>query len=343
MYKKTLISLILVSLVSFSLTNCTKDTDIELTKTDTFNISDLKLTDNNILQFDDYEQLKSSLNQLMGMDESDYKIWEKSIGFSSYFTERDMAWEILNKVKDQSELETILDQYGHFFNTTNIDGETHYVDAYQETSLLYVCNKDGLFQIGSYLYKVIDSYIVTSKIGNLNEIKTINKSNINQFRMNNDYKINSFVLNEKGATTYDHSYVRHKKREAWIEVFCRREYVQLPTPFGYILHTSHLSQIHAWGKKKTWCGWIKYKTNVRIEGCNTQWADMLMNVPSIISSNMLKYYNIPSEAKYTRDFRINLINRVDPGVFSSPFNFEIIQVKTKTTGTNNHWACINFI
>jgi len=188
----SLFAVIVVIMAMFMTVACEKDetiTNSTIVKDPNTVLFNLKVDEDGIIVFKDFEERKIVMDELMKMTTSEIKEWEHKIGFQSYETFLNEAEHQIGESNDKDSFYEVLNNYKeYFYLKTLTNGDVSVERRFPSTLYLQYCNKDGLFIVGDSIFKVGSSSFVFTHINNRAEIENLSSDDIKRVASNNTIK-----------------------------------------------------------------------------------------------------------------------------------------------------------
>lgn len=289
------------------------------------------------LHFLDSTQVLNEIHKISRMTESEFKAFEKLIGFKSTSTKLEEAYAAFDQLKTKSDLNSWRAKYKNVaILKDSIVTPTIPISAYQR-----ITNLEGEYYVEGALFKILNDKIITILDGEkskVNQALSLNKSDIN----------NGILISD----------IVHKKRT--IENDMQIGLLADPAPCGgaqatamrqdgkrkvfldfYIIVTRGLWElageisVEAAGHKKTLFGWNKYKSKYRIEDVGFS----IVNGKGVtISANNVAGGNSSNAYKYAMHFSLEDVSPITG--YSSPEEFQWVKGRATSRGTSPYWAVV---
>jgi ribosome-associated toxin RatA of RatAB toxin-antitoxin module len=135
----------------------------------------------NILKFEDNQEFIEAVNYVKSCDFSELKRWEDENNFKSFgrVCEELYASIDFNKFTNQSDFFDLVNEYSEYLQLIPIGDEEYTLETkVDDNPYRYFLNKDMIFQIGSVVYKLVDSELIASPAGNIENLKKLTVSNL---------------------------------------------------------------------------------------------------------------------------------------------------------------------
>lgn len=222
------------------------------------------------------------------MSDEELDAWEQKIGFNSYRSKLNKIYRNLDNAKSKSEAKRFLDK-DILKIEKNRFNEKELIEIIDVPHLKAICNPDGLYRIGPSINKVMDNYCITAKkFKDLSKWKNYTEKDVDRLTNKKGYKVYRYVPSDddnpggggsddpKDQTIDEPDYKggeariknSSKTRACYIK-FYRSYNVTFDAYQGYY-RTTLSAGVKAYGKKKGWFGWRRYKTSLTLKdiSCN---------------------------------------------------------------------------
>lgn len=156
-------------------TACTKE------EIDVDNKYRVEKVSSNILTFENNQEFIDAINYVKSCDFSELKSWENENDFKSFgrVCEELYASIDFNKFTKQSDFFDLVNEHSDYLQLIpNGDEEYTLETKAHNNPYRYFLNKDMIFQVGSVVYKMVDSELIASPVGNIENLKKLTVSNL---------------------------------------------------------------------------------------------------------------------------------------------------------------------
>jgi len=124
------------------------------------------------LSFASHEDFKAITEDISKMNDQELDQWEKNQDFVSFRTVLNTAYKESETIQTEKDLSQFLDKYNDIL-TLEDSILTPSIKIYTHQA---ITNRDGIYQTGEYLNKIIGDYVVTADKSRLKILKTLNST-----------------------------------------------------------------------------------------------------------------------------------------------------------------------
>ncbi len=351
------------------ITSCQKNSNLKTGKSKS-NLTDNTLKSlsvipvkNGVLAFKNASQYRKTIEALGNYTKTELSSWTESEGFDSYNKRTDAILDSVGNVTSKSELYSLLKKYQDFIILKSQNGESDIDLTVGPNIFTDVANKDGLYIIDKKAYRLLGNYRLETNVNNIAELLTVHYPDIKNNNIPSYIKVKKYLNiipltgqnNEKnveagggsgsggGGSTPDYKYTlgnQHSTSTRRINLFAYGEALGSNDK----THVDYWCFIEAIAKKKILgLFWVKYSTNIYIEGTTGTTNDF-----SVETAWGVKSYSIPlltylnqSDAKTNSPYSLGVKTLWSyPGPEAHLIH---VHVKAWTRGTSEStYASINY-
>lgn len=225
----------------------------------------LKVNEEGIIEFKDFEERKVVLDELMKMNDSEIQAWERIIGFKSYQTYLSGIQKEISEAQSEQEYYDALELYRDcVYLETLEDGSRSVEQILLPTLYLKYCNNEGVFIVGDSIFKIGCSSIVCTPVNNKNVIENLSVSEIDKVKSNEYVRKMYYINPTSGIKTYYGSMIDGEaiyNPSGWTnDRYCR---LKLIAYYDYVSNGQGraMVQSYVYGKKRNLVGdWVYYET-----------------------------------------------------------------------------------
>jgi len=277
------------------------------------NMNKLERSQNNALEFNSMEELKSKIKELESMNEEDRRIYENQNGYKSLYTQVHEVYEEINmdEVKDRKEV------YDHVNRNQNLleiakneDGELEYRPFYSDNPYSLVANGNRMIIVDSICLKVFDDGLISTNAENFDKLKSQESRSVKNTNLNSDFNISHFRSLDASIKSHCGSYKEdieddnRDRTKLWVECFYEN--------ISGIPYVTGRGQIRPYKKtlgiwyfaRRTIEGRIKFDVSYTLNG-QTEVYQFNQIIPANLSYTQSKAFNeplwpnVPSNVRFT--------------------------------------------
>lgn len=158
------------------------------------------------------EEYQTALSEFTSLTLDKRVAWEDAKGFKSFGRVCDEIYKNANpeNFTHIEEFNVLVAKNSNYLYLEKLpNGELSLETVLSRSRDRYFLNKDKLFQIGTNVYKVLENDVVSTKIENIDNLKSINENNLISIRDDSNFSIsgnNSSELNNPGKVLKDTQY-----------------------------------------------------------------------------------------------------------------------------------------
>jgi hypothetical protein len=314
----------------------------------------LKVNDNGVIVFRDFEEYNIVIKSLETMGERERLEWEKEIGFQSLSSFLLGASDEISQASSEEEFFSSLKKYSDYFEIVELEnGELSVEKKITETLYNKFSGINGQFIIGDTVYRYFAcGKLAYSSVDNKDFLINSNSEDLCLLESNRECTVvNVFCSNSltkefsglvdtlRGEAMYDPS---GNSNDRWVKIKIMA-YYQLNTGNDYYGKV----QIQVYGKKKNFLGnWVYYKTIYSHRDVTYSLQYQKSAGSAIWHPNSHSFADMQSDEEerefytyYTFDDDI----RYSPGFQPAPgFYFTDLFAEGSSRGMNNIWAQIDY-
>jgi hypothetical protein len=238
-----------------------------------------------------------------------------------------------------------------------------YVPSISMTLYGDICNRDGIYQAGDQLNKIVnDQYIVSANVGDLSElvdiesVENLDREKYSVISIGNTFNNSSSGCGDFLLKDYFENNSGCKND--------RRVWIRARTYFSYFNRNFYFpwTEIYQWGERRKWnCQWIPYFTELNsrnvsftvnsfsLENPNWGWTTLNRAIRSPFSATLPDSYSGTNTAgRHIYNGPSGALLHVEPwqtqpirNYVSPLYGFTSIRVEASSRGTNNNWAVVS--
>lgn len=162
-----------------------------------------------ILTFKSIDEYTRTLKEVLAYNNVERKAWEESQGFESMGIKSEEFYNTINpeSFKSKEEIINFVRKNSDFLQlVTDSDGEVSVETKLFANPNRYFSNVDGVFQIGSEVYKVLEKGLVYGGIDQIEKLKTINETNFFDFKSDRKIKYSNSEYTKSILSTEDYEH-----------------------------------------------------------------------------------------------------------------------------------------
>jgi hypothetical protein len=236
------------------------------------------------------------------------------MGFEPLNQKLDEIESILDKVNSVGELNIVLKHYTDYLTIHKQNSDYDIDFTVQPNIFTTVANKNGLYIIGNKANRILGNYILTVDVGLLSKLLSVHYKDIMNnnvpagIKLRNYMSTNVFTLNDNGRPymegdgggssggggTTTHSVLSNTNQTT------NRRVKLLAHAYGIGNYSdndaSYSAYIEAIAKKRILgVFWVKYKTEIDIEGTNDNGYDFIVETPWGVKSYEIPHLVSPTD------------------------------------------------
>jgi hypothetical protein len=137
---------------------------------------------NNILSFQNYQEIASELDSILGLTLEQKKQWQKNRGFTSFGVLSEEFYEGINpdQFKDTEDVFNFVQKNSRYLTLVQENGEYAVMPKFYNNPLRYIMNEDCVFQIRDKAFKVLTTGRAYSNMENIEQLMLIDDVNVDQ-------------------------------------------------------------------------------------------------------------------------------------------------------------------
>lgn len=308
--------------------NLTPKNNIESSLKSKLNVT----AENGIIVFKNFGNYNSTIKKLSHFTNNERSNWANSLsGFISYDSACDEALNALDNASNMNQLNNVMEKYQDFLAVSQSNGESYYEFIVNPNIFTSVANKNGLFIVGNYAYRMLGEYVLRVDREKINDLCAVHYSDIKNNNIPSDIKVHTYttplsIENENtykqaalnvlppdngGSGTIDsytspaHDTIVQNENHSTMRIVKLHILMMtkaLPDQTGGPSYaTSYTTYPEAWGMKlNLFRKWVIYKTQVNIEGTisgtdfsvETPWGTYQYDIPLCTSSSDTKDFQL---------------------------------------------------
>lgn len=135
--------------------------------------------ENGIIAFKNFGNYNSTLQKLSHLTDIERTNWANSLsGFISYDSACDEALNALDNATTMDEANNVVKKYEDLLAVSHSNGETYYDFIVYPNIFTNVANKNGIYIVGNYAYRMLGEYILKVDREKINDLCSVHYSNI---------------------------------------------------------------------------------------------------------------------------------------------------------------------
>ena len=267
--------------------------------------------ENGIIVFKNFGNYNSTIKKLSHLTDNERINWDNSLsGFISYDSACDMALAALDNATTMDEANNVVEKYGDLLAVSQSKGESYYDFIVEPNIFTNVANKDGVYIVGNCAYRMLGEYILRVDREKINELLSVQYADVKNNNIPPDIKVQTYTtslqsenenMNYKTASAStllnSTNNLITTSTDTWVP-YCHDTTIQNQTTDRMVklevtaywapevsgnnvtYGLSYYADITAWGLKRLWAwGWVRYNTQVNIEGTNLSGNDFAIETP----------------------------------------------------------------